>query len=315
MARSTVFSVLVLAVFGLANAQKVIGQSILDDLYGQGVHAYFEGDFETSAAWLSQAVAQGTQDPRAYYYLGLAQMQMGDQAAAEKSMTLGAEIETAGTKQFYPVADSLARVQGSPRSVIEKARRAARATARERELARQKARYEETIAAEARVLRGASQTVADVPEIQVEQGVELPFPGVQADVNADTSFSRLGGPSLDAAPVAIDPVPAIDKPAATDPSDPFGAAGSDPVVDPMPTTPSDDPLGVPTTPAPADDEVQAGRVVGGLLRAFGSALPDPSKAAELIPGAGGGGAEVDPSFDPDAVPETEAGDDPFGTNK
>ena len=249
MARSFLFGVLTFVLLGASQQVDVYGQGILDDLYGQGVHAYFEGDYESAAQWLGQAEAQGTQDPRAYYFLGLTHLGLGETDQANASFARGAEIETAGTERYFPIADSLARVQGSARVSLERARRAARTTARERELARRKARYEETLQAEARVLRGAEQPVAEVPNVEMVGEIALPFPGVQADPQAATDFSVLGGPSLADLNVAKEPSP-LDPPTAgaADPADPF-AVNTDPA--PMPADPMPgDPFGVKTDPAP-----------------------------------------------------------------
>lgn len=316
MAKNLLCGILAVAMLGTFSQVQVSGQDILDDLYGQGVHAYYEGDYSACAQWLGQAIAQGTQDPRVYYFRGLAQLQMGHQSQAENDFAKGAEIETAGTERYYPIAESLSRVQGNARVSIEQARRDARSSAKERELARQKARYEETLRAEARVLRGA-QPSAEPPGVAVSGDVELPFPGVQADPQANTDFSLLGKPVSE-----LPALPTVDPPttAGADPSDPFGAAGGsdDGGAKPTGVNPSDDPFGNPgNTAPPADGKVSGSRVLGGLFRALGSTLPDPSAAAGLVPGglpgipAPTGGLE---NFDP-SQPETPAGDDPFGTNK
>lgn len=316
MAKNLLVGMLAVVMLGTVSRDQVNGQDILDDLYGQGVHAYYEGDYSASAQWLGQAIAQGTQDPRVYYFRGLAQLQMGHQTQAKNDFAKGAEIETAGTERYYPIAESLSRVQGNARVSIEQARRAARSTAKERELARQKARYEETLRAEARVLRGA-QPAAEAPGVAISGDVELPFPGVQADPQANTDFSLLGKPVTE-----LPAIPEVDPPvtAGADPSDPFGAVGGsdDGGAKPSDGDPSD-PFGNPgNTAPPSDGKVRGSRVLGGLFRALGSTLPDPSAAADLIPGGlpgvPGGGAGGLEDFDP-SQPETPAGDDPFGTNK
>jgi TfoX/Sxy family transcriptional regulator of competence genes len=316
MAKNLLSGILAVAMLGTVSQVQVSGQDILDDLYGQGVHSYYEGDYSASAQWLGQAIAQGTQDPRVYYFRGLAQLQMGHESQAKNDFAKGAEIETAGTERYYPIAESLSRVQGNARVSIEQARRAARSTAKERELARQKARYEETLRAEARVLRGA-QPAAEAPGITIGGEVELPFPGVQADPQAMTDFSLLGKPVTQ-----LPTLPAVDPPATAgaDPSDPFGAPGSVDAGGAKPTTddPSD-PFGNPGNTAPAEDgKVSGSRVLGGLFRALGSTLPDPSAAAGLVPGGlpgvPGGAAGGLENFDP-SQPETPAGDDPFGVGK
>ena len=43
---------------------------LVADLYGRGVHAYFEGEFDAAHKLLSDAIEQKTQDPRCYYFRG-----------------------------------------------------------------------------------------------------------------------------------------------------------------------------------------------------------------------------------------------------
>ena len=55
--------------------------------YGSGVHAYFSNDYQRAYDDLTQAVEAGTQDPRAYYFRGLAARKLGllDEAEADFS--------------------------------------------------------------------------------------------------------------------------------------------------------------------------------------------------------------------------------------
>ena len=72
---------------------------------------------------------------------------------ATTDLKLGAALETADVNQFYPVAKSLERVQGSARMSIERYRAVARAEAYERQQRRESIRYEQRRRAEAEVLR------------------------------------------------------------------------------------------------------------------------------------------------------------------
>lgn len=107
---------------GEATAQNVI----LSQLYGKGVHAYFDGDFQAAHGLLTEAIEGKSRDPRAYYFRAMAYHQLGRPESAAEDMAIGAKLEVADVNQFYPVSRSLERVQGTGRVLLEKARRDAR---------------------------------------------------------------------------------------------------------------------------------------------------------------------------------------------
>ncbi len=105
-----------------ANAQDVV----LSQLYGKGVHAYFDGDFEAAHRHLSDAIDGGTLDPRVYYFRAMAYHHLGRPEEAALDMAMGARLEIRDVNQFYPVSRSLERVQGRERVMLEQQRRDAR---------------------------------------------------------------------------------------------------------------------------------------------------------------------------------------------
>lgn len=143
---------LVLAFFASsAVANVVFAEDVLDKIYGEGVHAYFAGDLAAAEESLQSAIDQDLRDPRAYYFLGLTKLQLGDAEGADEQFAAGASLETKSLSRFYAVSKSLERVQGAARRQIEKHRTRARALAlqdRERE---RKLRYEELRDAESDV--------------------------------------------------------------------------------------------------------------------------------------------------------------------
>jgi hypothetical protein len=196
----------------------------LAELYGQGVHAYFRGDVRTAHQFFSDAIEQGSRDPRCYFYRGLAYASLGRPTEAEADYKSGAALEVSSTDRIYPVSDSLQRIQGRTRLQIEKHRQVARLTAHTKATQVQKARYEQLKRSEPDVLRAPDRgQSAAVPQ-------ELPQPM---------------GPQ----PMGPEPMGAA--------SDPFaGAAAAAPEKAPekpaqpeMPTVPETDPFGVPATPA------------------------------------------------------------------
>ncbi len=215
-------------------------QAVMDEFYGTGVHNFYDRDFFQAMQNLSVAIDGGSQDPRAYYYRGLARMRSGDVQGAHADLQKGSALETADVDQFYPVAKSLERIQGSERSTLERYRALARAQARQRQLRRDAVRYEERRRHEAQVLR--SVPVGPPPAalgVAPATAVEAPAPAdaapAAAPAAAATPMPPAAGSPFDApagapaeAPTDDPFAPAADAPAAAD--DPFGA-----------TMPADDP--------------------------------------------------------------------------
>ena len=85
---------------------------MLDELYGRGVHAYFNHDYRSAHGLLSSAITSGTRDPRAYYFRGLANNRLGRPDEAKSDFHKGAELEAMGGEP-YPVARSLELPRGA----------------------------------------------------------------------------------------------------------------------------------------------------------------------------------------------------------
>src|SRR5207247_7172033 len=78
----------------LPSADFLRGQDdTLSQMYGSGVHAYFAGDTTESHEYLTRTIEAGTSDPRAYYFRGLANLQLGRPDEADADFTKGAELE------------------------------------------------------------------------------------------------------------------------------------------------------------------------------------------------------------------------------
>jgi hypothetical protein len=102
-----------------------------DQLYGEGVRAYFSGDAMRAEGSLSQALEIPSQDPRPYYFRALSLLRLGRAAEARGDMLVGAALE-AQQPNRYGVGKSLERVQGYDRLLLERFRRQARVDARAR---------------------------------------------------------------------------------------------------------------------------------------------------------------------------------------
>ena len=159
-----------LAITLTASTLQAQQDELLADLYGRGVHAYFEGEFDTAHKLLSDAIEQKTQDPRCYYFRGATYTRLGRLDQATKDFQVGARLEAQDTQNTYPVNRSLQRLQGKVRITLETHRQQARLELRKYEERRQRVRYETLKAAEQEVL------CAPKPQPQCAPQWESPAP-------------------------------------------------------------------------------------------------------------------------------------------
>ncbi len=132
-------------------------------LYGQGVHEYYNGNYEESIRYFTTSIDKKTDDPRTFYFRGLANAKIGRTDASVADLKAGADLEARDKRGIYQISAALQRVQGQPRLQIEKFRREARTNLVAIERARLKARYEQQQANEAAVLRKPSTTAPSIP--------------------------------------------------------------------------------------------------------------------------------------------------------
>lgn len=154
------WAVLMAAVVGLAFTDSsasamppVFEDSALARAYGSGVHAYFSGDFQKTYDDLTQAIEAGIEDPRAFYFRGLAARKLGRLDEAEADFATASDKEAEGTGG-WPVSRSLERVQGSDRLALERYRMRARVAALQREREAVERRYSGIQRRQPDVLRG-----------------------------------------------------------------------------------------------------------------------------------------------------------------
>ena len=178
--------------------------AILALAYGNGVHAYYAGDYQRSFEELSAAIEGGTQDPRALYFRGLAALRLGRFDEAEADFALGANAEAAG-RGNWAVGRSLERIQGEPRMLLEKHRvRARMAAAQQRREA---------------IVRHYSNLETVRPDVQRSRRPEN-LPGMPTPA-ADASQEPADAP----APASIPAAPITEEEEAPEPqksTDPFG---------------------------------------------------------------------------------------------
>lgn len=100
-------------------------QTLLAEVYGRGVHAYYAGQMTDAYSYLSSAIDGGTKDPRAYYFRGIVLHKQGRTYEAEADWNQGATMEAAAGGAAS-VGRSLSRFQGSGRLKLETIRQNAR---------------------------------------------------------------------------------------------------------------------------------------------------------------------------------------------
>ncbi len=221
--------------------------SVSEQLYGQGVHAYFAGQYLEASDLLSQAIENGTRDPRIFYFRGLAMDSIGDNQAALDDFAVGAQLEFSATGRFYAVGRALERVQGPMRMEIEHARRAARQTLRKLNAAPQTNMVDGvpvTPLVPDPLERNPAATQANFPDVTgvVNPGTPLSDPIVTSPVQP---VMRAPNPASDSSPKAADPF-GEKTPSTVDPNNPFGGNKSE-------TPPGEDPFAT-DPPPPSDDD-------------------------------------------------------------
>ena len=87
-------SIAVLLVGGLLSACAAplwAQEAILGQTYGNGVHAYFSGEYVRAHQLLTSAIDAGSHDPRCYYFRGLAYPEVGPPARGRGRFPAGSK--------------------------------------------------------------------------------------------------------------------------------------------------------------------------------------------------------------------------------
>jgi len=250
MLRVTLLALAVVVAFE-RTAQAQSQNTILAQLYGQGVHAYYSGDSLKAYDLLSKAIDGGIKDPRAFYFRGLTAVASGREVEAEADYRAGAELEAKGGFGTS-VGQALSRIQGSHRMTIESMRQQAQLEHQAMAASKSKARYQNIESAGGAVLREPPVTAPPIAKPgrrpappAVPPSAENPFAKNNATGEAKVeSKDVLEGAMND--PFADDAAPAMGgaEPAAAG-ADPFGAPGDAPAAgaDPFGAPDAADPFG------------------------------------------------------------------------
>ncbi len=230
-------------------------EAVLDQLYGDGVHAYFSSDATTAFNALTTAIQSGSHDPRVYYFRALAEMRLGRQDDAGADLQKGAALEAADVNGRFIVSQALERIQGQPRAAIEQYRENARSVAVQHEMRQKQGIYDQARPNETTVLR------RELPPAEVMPAPAPQKPAVAADATAPAEKPVegvdpfAGGAAKPADKPAVAPADAA-APAAE--AKPAAKAGDAPVADPFGTgtAPADKPAATPAE-KPADKSADA----------------------------------------------------------
>ena len=106
----------------LCISQASAQEKVLKQYYGNGVHAYYSGNYAEAYDLLSKPINAKIEDPRPYYFRGFALMELGRPDQAQKDFKDGAALELKDTTGRFPVNFALERCQGKARLALENAR-------------------------------------------------------------------------------------------------------------------------------------------------------------------------------------------------
>ena len=87
----------------LCISQASAQEKVLKQYYGNGVHAYYSGNYAEAYDLLSKPINAKIEDPRPYYFRGFALMELGRPDQAEKDFKDGAALELKDTTGRFPV--------------------------------------------------------------------------------------------------------------------------------------------------------------------------------------------------------------------
>jgi tetratricopeptide (TPR) repeat protein len=280
---------LVLLVVVLSSLWTVASQAqeaVLEQLYGKGVHSYFSGDYSKAYERLTSVINAGISDPRAFYFRGLAYMQLGRTPEAEMDFRKGAELESKDINKYYNVGRALERIQGPERKLLESYRVQARMAAYAESEKLRKARYEALRREEARVLQ---QQIAE--GVKAETAEPIPTPAAEtptAEPAGETPAAPADG-SMDAkkndAKKDTDATMKVEaEPAAEDPFNTNAAKPEKPAAEKKPAADED-----PFAPGPAAAEKKTSETKStpknSIFKALGKSLTKGVTGATGKPGA------------------------------
>ncbi|MDR2346751.1 MAG: hypothetical protein LBE18_11850 [Planctomycetaceae bacterium] len=120
-------AVILLFVFSIVSEVRSTEFTIVNEaevLYGKGVHAFFEGDYNRAIEIFKKVEYLASEDPRPYFFMAIAHYRLDKKSAdADKYFKKAAKLEWDGKAVHeYDVADAISRIQGNERLHIEQYR-------------------------------------------------------------------------------------------------------------------------------------------------------------------------------------------------
>ena len=213
--RKSLLTAVAVAAFGLFAPNSASAQNaILAEMYGRGVHAYYSGNNTDANQYLSMAINNGIEDPRAYYFRGMVAHASGRAYEAESDWQRGAELEASGMLNAS-IGRSLSRFQGSARIKLEQIRQKARLQALATAAARSQQRYGELGASPAPTPSAAPAAPSVVPATPTPAASAPPAPAAAENPFDDGDMGEANVVADDVLENAMDN-PFADEPAAGD---------------------------------------------------------------------------------------------------
>lgn len=125
----------------LADRTAVDNQAEL--LYGKGVHAFFDNDYQATIHFMEQSAQLDDEDPRPYYFMAIAYSRQKKEDKADPLFQKAARLEWDGrSARDYDISGTLRRIQGKERIAIENYRKQARLNWEKEETRRREALYQ-----------------------------------------------------------------------------------------------------------------------------------------------------------------------------
>jgi len=269
---------------------------VLGQMYGQGVHAFFAGDYLEAHRLFTAAIEAGSKDPRVFYYRGLCLINLQRPEQAPADFQRGAELESSEEGRIYNVGRALERVQGHTRLELEKYRVKARMARLSEERRVQQLRFEQ-LRGQQGVIGQQGQTRPKLPAEPLPKPIE---PGELDPFSAPKTKPQQPPPPGDKpveSPAELQPPVAEPEPPQPQPSEP-------------PTMPEQPPAKPEPQPEPAVEPVPPKEVPGkpAVIDPFEvPSQPQPPKPAEPEPGQTEPAMPSQPGAEPGASPPGAGG--------